>query len=320
MTFTVAIPHDIADAGKDFLREKGYRVLIGTNPANPEDLKKEIAAADAILARLNPYTADVLAAAPRLKVIARHGIGVDSVDLDYCTRHGIQVTNAPVSNALSVSERTVAMIMAVAGHIPQMDRAVRKGDWGLRNRVNGVDLEGKTLGIVGFGRIGRGAAERCHAAFNMKILAYDPFLDADKFPGWAESASVEDVFSRSDFVSLHMPATRDTCGMVDAGLLGRMKKTAFLINCARGEVVKEMELVQALKDNAIAGAGLDVLAEEPPPADHPLFALDNVVITPHSAALTVESMDRMGLHAAQGIDDVLNGRMPEWPVNKPLRR
>lgn len=108
--------------------------------------------------------------------------------------------------------------------------------------------------------------------------------------------------------------------MVDAGLLGRMKKTAFLINCARGEVVKEMDLVQALKDNAIAGAGLDVLAEEPPPADHPLFALDNVVITPHSAALTVESMDRMGLHAAQGIDDVLNGRMPEWPVNKPLRR
>ncbi|MCL2001556.1 MAG: hydroxyacid dehydrogenase [Planctomycetes bacterium] len=316
MTFKVAIPQDITEAGKDFLREKGYDIHVGSGAVDPESIKKNIAPADAILARTAPLTADVLAAAPNLKVIGRHGIGVDNVDVDYCTKRGIWVTFAPNSNANSVAEHTIGFLVALAHHFAFMDRETRAGNWEIRNQRKGVDLFGKTLGIIGLGRIGRSVAEKCIAAFGMKVLGNDSVLPRENYPAGVLHTGVEDIFSQADFITLHVPCTPETRGMVNAGLLGRMKKTAFLINCARGEIVNEPDLLEALASRRIAGAGLDVFEVEPAAADNPLFKLDNVIVSPHNAALTVESMDRMGLHAAMGIHAVLAGGKPEWPVNK----
>ncbi len=316
MSFKIAIPQDITDAGKNFLREKGYEILVGSGAIDPESIKKNIAPADAILARTAPFTADILAAAPKLRVIGRHGIGVDNIDVDYCTRRGVWVTFAPNSNANSVAEHTVGFLVAAAHNFALMDRETRAGNWEIRNKRKGVDLFGKTLGVVGLGRIGRSVAEKCIAAFGMKVLGNDAVLPREQYPAGVLHASVDDIFSQADFITLHVPTTPETRGMVNAKLLGRMKKTAFLVNCARGEIVNEADLLEALRNQRIAGAGLDVFESEPAKADNPLFQLDNLIVSPHNAALTAESMDRMGLHAAMGIHAVLSGGKPEWPVNK----
>lgn len=315
MSHTVAIPQDITESGKEYLRDKGYDIVVGSGGITPDEIKKVIAPADAILARTAPYTADILAAAPKLKVIGRHGIGVDNIDIDYCTKHGIWVANAPMSNAVSVAEHTIGFMIAAAHRFSQMDRATRKVDWGVRNAVPCVDLEGKTLGVVGMGRIGRMVAEKVMAAFNMKVLGYDAFLKEDAFPKGAAFASVADIFAKADFITLHTPSTPETRGMVNAAMLATMKPTAYLVNCSRGGIVDEPALYEALKSGKLAGAALDVFEQEPADPANPLFTLDNVELSPHTAALTLESLDRMGLHAAMGIHSVLSGGKPEWNVN-----
>jgi len=313
----VVIPQDITDAGKDFLKEKGYEVVIGSGNTDPEVMKKEIADADAILARTAPYPAEVLAAAPKLKVIGRHGIGVDNIDVDWCTQHGVWVCFAPLSNGISVAEHTVGMMLACAHHFSRFDRGVRKGEWGFRNTYKGVDLQGKTLGLVGMGRIGSMVANMCMAAFGMKVIGYDAYLPAERFPaGSTKVETMEEVLKNADFVSLHVPSTPETRGCINKTTIGMMKPTAFLINCARGDVVNVDDLAACLKDGVIAGAGVDVFPAEPPAKDCPLFDVENVIMTPHSAALTNESMDRMGLHAAMGIHSVLSGEKPDWSINK----
>ncbi len=313
----VVIPQDITDAGKKYLKEKGYELIIGDGDISVPAMRKLVAQADAILARTAPYPAEVLEAAPNLKVIGRHGIGVDNIDVPYCTKRGVWVTYAPNSNAISVAEHTIGMIIAAAHHFARFDRATRAGDWEQRNRHKGTDLYGKTLGVIGLGRIGAMVAKMAMAAFNMTVMGFDAFIKPEKFPDGVAPGTVEDIFSQADFITLHIPTTPETKGMVNAKLLSRMKKTAFLVNCARGEVVNEADLAAALANKTIAGAALDVFEIEPAKADNPLFKLDNIIVTPHSAALTQESMDRMGLHAAMGIHSVLSGEKPEWPVNTP---
>lgn len=317
MAYKVVIPQDITDAGKNYLKERGYELVIGDGNTDLEAMKSIVADADAILARTAPYPAEVIAAAPKLKVIGRHGIGVDNIDVDYCTKNGIYVVFAPTSNAVSVVEHTIGFMIALAHHMSYFDREVRKGEWGMRNSMKGFDLDGKTLGVVGLGRIGRQVAEKCIAAFNMKVLGYDAFLPADKYPAGVEVSSVDDIFANADIVTMHVPSTQETRGMLNAELIGKMKSSALLINCARGDLVVEKDLYEALKNKTIAGAATDVFVSEPPAKDCPLFELDNLIMTPHSAALTQESMDRMGLHAAMGIHSVLSGETPDWPVNKP---
>ena len=317
MALKVVIPQDITEPGKKFLKEKGYEVVIGSGAIDSESVKKAIADADGILARTAPLNADILAAAPKLKVIGRHGIGVDNIDVDYCTKHGIWVTFAPNSNAISVAEHTVGFLIAAAHNYAFMDKSTREGNWEVRNQRKCYDLNGKTVGVIGLGRIGRMVAEMCLSAFKMKVLGFDAFLKPDQFPKGVEASSIDEIFAKSDFVTVHVPATPETKGLINAKRLSTMKKTAFLVNCARGEVANEKDLYEALKNNVIAGAALDVFEVEPAKADNPLFKLDNVIVTPHNAALTQESMDRMGLHAAMGIDAVLSGGTPEWPVNKP---
>ena len=313
----VVIPQDITAAGKDYLLERGYEVVVGSGKIDLESMKAQVAGADAILARTAPYPAEVLeAAGPQLKVIGRHGIGVDNIDVDWCTQHGIYVCFAPTSNAISVAEHTVGMMIAVAHHIAYFDAGIRKGEWEFRNSCRSYDLQGKTLGLVGMGRIGSMVANMCIKAFGMKVIGYDAYLPADRFPeGATKVETMEEVLKNADFVSLHVPSTPETRGSINKTTIGMMKPSAYLINCARGDVVNIDDLAECLKNGVIKGAATDVFPSEPPAKDCPLFGLDNVVMTPHSAALTQESMDRMGLHAAMGIHSVLSGEKPEWSIN-----
>lgn len=317
MAFKVLIPQDITDAGKDYLRENGCDVVIGS-ASDPATIVREGADADALLVRTAQYPKDVLAALPNLKVIGRHGIGVDNIDVQYCTDNGIYVTYAPQSNANSVAEHTMFLMLCCARNAMLIDDEFRSGNFEIRNKAKGMDLEGKTLGLIGMGRIGQMVARKATLGFGMKVIGYDPYIKPENAPeGVTIVNSKEEVFAQSDFVSLHTPATPETKRSIGLAQFKMMKKGAFLINASRGEVVNEPELIEALEQGIIRGAGLDVFEQEPPAKDNRLLAMRNVIPTPHNAALTQESMDRMGLHAAMGIVDVLNGRKPTWGVNNP---
>ena len=313
----VLIPQDIMEEGKAYLREKGYEIKMGSG-ITVADIKKDVVDCDAILARTAPFPAEVIEAAPRLRVIGRHGVGVDNIDCKRAEELGIYVTNAPESNSNTVAEYTVGMIIALARNFLRSDRAIRAGDFEVRNRLKGCDLEGKIMGVLGVGKIGRLVARKIHFGLSMKVIGFDPYLTNDEFP--SEVTKVDDrdeVFKTADFISAHFPATPMTQNSIGCKEFGLMKETAYFINAARGEVVDEAALISALKKGEITGAGLDVFESEPPKSDNPLFKMENVILTPHNAALTTECMIRMALHAAQGIDDVLSGKKPSWPVNNP---
>ena len=317
MPYKIVIPQDITDVGKDFLRENGYEIIIGSGNPDPEVLKSEISQADGLLARLAPFPAEVLAAAPNLKVIGRHGVGYNNIDVDYCTKNGIVVTYTPESMTNSVAEHVISLIYAISRKLALMDRETRRGNWDIRNKERSADLEGKTLGLIGLGRIGALTAKKAALGADMKVIGYDVFLDKDNYPEHVTpAASAEEVFEQADYVSLHIPSSPQTDGMVNYALLSHMKKSAYFINGARGEVVNEADLLRVLTEGLISGAALDVFAKEPASADNPLFKLDNVIVTPHCASNTQESMDRMGLHAAEGIHAVLSGQKPRWVVNQ----
>lgn len=316
MPFKVLIPQDIPDAGKEYLREKGYQVIVGSDH-DVDTIRREAADADAILARTAKYTQDIFQAATRLKVIARFGAGVDNIDLEAATNLGIQATNAPQANSNSVAEHAIGLLLALAKNTVRMNARARDGRWDERNNLVSREVAGKTLGLIGFGNIGRLVAKKAVYGLDMNVVAYDPFLPRERFPeNIVREEDLATVFSQSDFISLHLPSMPATKGLVDRRLLRLMRPEAYLINCARGEVVNEADLFVALSENWIAGAAVDVLRQEPPAPDNPLFGLDNLVITPHHAALTAEAMDLAGIHAAMGIDEVLSGREPTWPVNQ----
>ncbi len=315
MNHKVLIPQDIVEEGKAWLRERGYEIKMGSGET-ADDIARDVVDCDAILARTAPFPAKVFEAGKKLKVISRHGVGYDNIDVAKCTELGIWVTFAPESNATSVAEYAIGCIIALARNFTRSDREIRSGNWEFRNQMMGSDLAGKVLGIVGFGKIGRWVAKKAALGLDMKVISYDPYVAAEQCPDYVTmSASWEDLFSSSDFVTLHVPGGRETNGIVGRKEFSLMKQTAFLINAARGAVVREAELIEALTQGTIAGAALDVYSKEPPDKDNPLFTLDNVVLTPHNCTLTRECMARMALHAAQGIDEVLSGRKPTWPVN-----
>ncbi|HUV07028.1 MAG TPA: hydroxyacid dehydrogenase [Spirochaetia bacterium] len=318
MAFKVLIPQDIAEEGKKYLRERGYEIKMGSG-ITVEAIREDVKDCDAILARTAPFPGEVLRAGKRLKVVARHGVGIDNIDVKTATELGIYVTNAPESNANSVAEHTVGLIVALAKGYLRFDREFRSGNFEIRNQLKGQDLEGKTLGIIGVGRIGRLVAKKALKGFDMRVLGYDPYVTGvEELPELEVVTDWETPFRESDFITLHLPATADTRGIIGKKELGIMKSTAYLINAARGEIVNEEELIRALREKKIAGAGLDVFEKEPPEKNNPLLKMENVIATPHNAALTAECSIRMALHAAMGIDDVLSGRKPRWPVNIPV--
>jgi D-3-phosphoglycerate dehydrogenase len=320
MAYKVLLPQDVAQPGKDYLRECGYEIKMGSG-ITADAIATDVVGCDAILARTAPFPAKVFEAGQKLKVISRHGVGYDNIDVAKATELGIWVTFAPESNANTVAEHAIGCILTLARNFIQLDRETRAGNWGIRDKLLGADLSGKVLGIVGLGKIGRRVAKKAAQGLDMKVLGYDPYLTAEQVAEFAAPAkSFEDVFTASDFVTVHIPGGAATKGIVNKKLFALMKPTAFFINASRGDVVAEPDLIEVLRNGAIAGAAIDVYEKEPPPKDNPLMGMRNVLLTPHNASQTRECMIRMALHAAQGIDEVLSGKRPTWPVNDPAKR
>lgn len=278
-----------------------------------DELRQIWDGADAIIAGLEPYTPEVLKDAPEsLKAICRFGVGYDSVDLDAARKRGIAVTNTPGTNSDAVADLAIGLMIAIARHIPQGDRSVRDGSW---KRYTGLSMQGKKLGILGLGAIGKDVARRAKG-FSMDIYAYDPYFDeAFAAEYGVKRAEQEEIFSQCDYITLHLPVLPETVGIVNKENLARMKPTAYLINAARGPLVDEEALYEALKSGSIMGAALDVYSSEPL-KDSPLFELDNVVFTPHIGGTTLEASRAMGKLAIDNALDVLEGRDCRYIVNR----
>lgn len=315
MSFLVYIPQDIEEEGKQYLSEKGYEYIIGSD-LSESTLKKEVAECDAILTRSNAMINDsVINAGKKLKVIAKYGVGLDNIDIEAATKRGIYVTNTPEANANVVAEHVMALMLALSKNLMSMDRELRKGNFSYRTERFSVDLENKTLGIIGLGRIGRLVAKKAYHGFDMKIIGFDPYMSST-IPEIEKVEDLDRLFRISDFISLHLPLTEATKGVIGSEQFELMKPSAYFINAARGGVVNESDLANILKQGKLAGAGIDVFEQEPPDKNNPLFELDNVILTPHSAALSKEGAGRMSLHAAMQVDQVLKGEKPKWAVNQ----
>ncbi len=311
MRILVADP--LADAGVDALAAQ-HEVDVRTGLAKA-DLLAIVGDYDAVVVRSQTtIDADVLDAASNLKVVARAGVGLDNVDVDAATRHGVIVCNAPQSNIVSAAEHTVALLLSLARNIPQADAALRAGRWE-RSTWTGTELQDKVLGVLGLGRIGTLVAQRCHA-FGMRLVAYDPFVAPDRAArlGVELVPTVDEVLERADFVSVHLPKTTDTVGLLDSERLARMKPTARLLNVARGGIVVEEDLAEALKTGVIAGAAIDVFAAEPT-TESPLFELANAIVTPHLGASTEEAQDKAGTQVADYVNLALAGEFVPSAVN-----
>lgn len=298
------------------LLEKEVEVIFASD-ISTSTLRREIKGINGVIVRTAPFPGEIIQAADRLEVIGRHGVGVDNIDIKTASKYSIPVVYTPGVTDIPVAEHALGFMVTLAKRYLITDRALREGKFKIREEFSAVDLNEKTLGIIGVGRIGSTIAQKCKAAFNMKVLAYDPYLSPDKAKqmGIILTGSLTELLEKSDFVTIHTPLTRETENLIGKEELGQMKKSAFLINTARGGIVNEKALFQALKEKWIAGAALDVFLEEPPPFDHPLFGLENIVLSPHMASLTRECVVTMARVVAQGVLDVLGGKRPQYIVN-----
>jgi D-3-phosphoglycerate dehydrogenase len=311
----VLIAQPIYEEGINLLLKQGFEVR-KLSDHSIETLKREITDVDAILVRDAHVSREVIECAKNLKIISRHGAGLERIDMEAANEMGIRVTRTPIANSVSVAEHALAMMLALSKNLLRIDRENRNGNFNIRHDLYGFELMGKTLGILGMGNIGSRLAKRALYGLEMRVVGYDPHVDPDLLD---EKIVLADnwynVLRVGDFVTLHLPLNNDTIGLIGLEQFKLMKKTAFFINCARGPIVKEQDLVVALEQGFIAGAGIDVYDPDPPVADHPLFAMDNVIVTPHTAAHTHEAMRNMAVQAAQGIIEVLTGKPPTWGAN-----
>lgn len=280
-------------------------------PYSAEQLAEVISQYDGYIAGLDDINADVFAAASKLKVVARYGVGVDRVDLDAARQHNIMVTNTPGANSTSVAELAIGMMLALARNIITADQRTKQGEW---PRFRGLSLEGKTIGIIGLGSIGKEVAIRLKA-FGCELIGFDPFISREAASDIGVLLVPQDaVIAQSDFITLHVPVVDATRGMVDEAFINKMKNGAFLINTSRGELVKEAALLAELQSGKVGGAALDAFEHEPPSADNPLFTLPNVIATPHTGAHTDQATNRMGRMALDECLAVLRGQNPSYPV------
>jgi D-3-phosphoglycerate dehydrogenase / 2-oxoglutarate reductase len=308
----ILIAEPLAEAGVELLR--AHHEVDARDATTREELLAAVGDVDALVVRsATRVDAEVLEAGRNLKVVGRAGIGLDNVDVAAATRLGVMVVNAPQSNVISAAEHTVALILAQARNIPQAHVALREGRWE-RGRFQGAELYGKTLGIVGLGRVGALVAQRLNA-FGMRLLAYDPYVSRDRAAQMGvELASLADVLARADIVTVHLPKTPDTTGLIGETELAAMKPGARLVNTARGGIVDEAALAKAIGDGQLAGAALDVFAEEPT-SQSPLFELEGVVVTPHLGASTTEAQDKAGTTIAEQLLLALAGQFVPNAVN-----
>ena len=309
----VLVKEKIADSGVELLRQS-FDVDLGLEMSD-EELREAISGYDAILVRsATQVTADLIERADNLKVIGRAGTGVDNVDIPAATRRGIVVANAPESNSVAAAEHTLALALALCRNVPQAHGSLTGGAWE-RPRFKGSELYGKTLGVIGFGRIGQLVARRAQS-FEMEVLGFDKFVSAERFRelGVEGVTELADLLERSDVVTLHVPKTPETVNLIDAGAIEAMKPGARLVNCARGELVDLDAVLAGLESGKLGGAALDVFPSEPF-TDHPIFARDDVVVTPHLGASTAEAQDRAGVVTAEQVTAALSGGVVTNAVN-----
>ncbi len=316
----VLVSDKLAPEGLQVLEEaaSGGKLSFDSRPGmSAEELVESIGEYDALIVRSGTtVTAEVIGAASRLRAVGRAGIGVDNIDVKEATRRGIAVMNTPGGNNITTAEHAVSMMLSLARSIPQATASMRAGKWE-KSKFTGSEIYNKTLGVIGIGNIGRLVAERARG-LKMKVLAHDPFISEEKASELGvELVPLEQLLERSDFVTLHIPKTADTTDFIGAAELARMKKGARLVNCARGGIVNEAALADALRDGHLAGAALDVFDQEPPPADHPLLALDNVICTPHLGAATAEAQVNVAVAVAEQVVDFLLHDVTRNAVNVP---
>ena len=313
----VLVTEFIDDKALDILKEVAEVIYIPET--GMDDFNRLIGELDALVLNTTlQMTPEVMDSAPKLKVISRTGTGVDNINVPAATERGIMVLHTPDATTMSVAEHTVALIGAIAKHLLFLDSELRKGNFKTARRLYlPIDLDGKTLGIIGFGRIGREVARKCITAFNMKVLMYDSYFTGTDLPeGITKCDSEEQVFSEGDIISIHMPLTSETQNHVNERLLSLIKPTSYLINTARGRIVDEHYLALMLREKRLAGAAFDVLANEPPLLTDDLLNAPNMIITPHCAPLTIECLSRISCEAAIGVADWIEGRTPKFIYNR----
>src|SRR5215208_3134865 len=306
----IFVADDVSESGLEPLREAGFAVEKRTGLKGVE-LAEAVRGADGLVVR-----SETRVTAERLRVVGRAGVGVDNIDVAAATQRGVVVMNAPDGNTMTTAEHTLALLLALARRVPEGQASLKAGRWE-RKKFVGVELRGKTLGVVGLGRIGRVVASRA-LGFEMKVVAFDPFVAPERLRDEGiELASLEEVCERADFITVHSPLTPETRGLIGAREFARMKPGVLVINCARGGLVDERALYEAIKEGRVAGAALDVFEEEPPPADHPLLSLEEVVATPHLGASTREAQEGVAIIVAEQMRDFFLTGAVRGAVNLP---
>jgi D-3-phosphoglycerate dehydrogenase len=312
----VLVADEVSDTGLQPLRDAGFVVARRTK-LEPAELRDALADCAGLVVRSETkVTADLLDSATSLRVVGRAGVGVDNIDVPAATERGIVVMNAPDGNTITTAEHTIALLIALARRIPQANISLKSGHWDRKSFI-GVELQGKTLGVIGLGRIGRTVAARARA-FGMKIVAFDPFIAPEQARDLEiELAPLNELFASADFITIHTPLTAETRGLIGRDAFARMKQGVRIINCARGGLVDEGALYDAITSGNVAGAALDVFAEEPPSPNHPLLALDQVIATPHLGASTTEAQEGVAYTVAEQMRDYLLSGALRGAVNVP---
>jgi D-3-phosphoglycerate dehydrogenase len=278
-----------------------------------------VKASDALITRSGTaVTRELVNAGKRLRIVGRAGVGLDNVDVDACTERGILVINAPTANILSATEHTMAMLLALCRNIPAADASVKRGEW-VRSKFMGFELSGKTLGVIGLGRIGTRVTTRAKA-FGMRVIAYDPYIASTVFDkvGAEHMKTLDELLAQADVITVHTPMTDETRGMLGPEQIAKMKDGVIALNIARGGIWEEQALAEALKSGKIAGAAIDVYESEPPGKQHPLLSLNNVILSPHIGANTIEAQDRVAVQTAEMVVDALRGSIFVSAVNLPF--
>jgi len=295
----VVVIDPIYEDGLEILKRGAEVIYLPELPKRTlADVIKE---AHGLAVRVSKINADLLAQADNLKVIAKHGVGYDNIDVEAATRKRIVVVNTPEANAESVAEHNLGLMLSLAKNITTVDRVLRQNRLRRREDYIGVELKDKKLGVIGLGKIGSELARKCKIALDMKVIAYDPYVPREKAEqqGYTKAEKIDEVLREADYVVICVPLTKETSNLIRARELGLMKANAFLINSSRGGIVDESALYDHLVKKRIAGAALDVFSQEPPPADHPLLSLDNFIATPHIGGMTEEAMRRMAITVAE---------------------
>lgn len=305
--YRVYVAEKISGLALKYLKDNGFEIKFGSSLEEDYTLQM-LKDCDAVIVRVLKITDKIIEQNPRLKIISKHGVGFDSIDLKKAKERNVIVTYTPQANSLSVAEHVVALMLSFSHKICQSQNEYKKGNYFIKNRISVGQISGKKIGLIGCGNIARNVARILFYGFNMEIFAYDPYVAKQTVPDYIQlKDSINDFIQETDFISLHIPYTGINSDFITKNEFDMMKKEAIFINTARGELVNTADLIQALRERKIAGALLDVTYPEPLPSSNELFELDNVIITPHCGAISKESMEQMGLQAAKNIVDFFKG-------------